>query len=432
MRHENGYGKRSYSNMPTMILSIRFLKLFLIGCLVSGSAMAQQPQNYLRNNHVAIESFQKDDLYLVDYTFRDQFNQSQQVSINLPVAQTRRMVSRFGIPSDMLGPYMATEEVIRLRNQIMREGLFSPGKVITVDLSAATSYYRPFARQIADQLTQKLIESGQDSRSNRIEMAMKFVQDIPYGIPQFDEADRYYGGLLTPPEVLLYRYGDCDSKTVLFAGILSYMIDPDDIVFLRCPDHVLTGISGEPEKGQFYVVASGDSKKYILAETAGPGRVAWGNPGSNYQAGKEYRIEKLVLNERSDAEWTIGERGYYFTIGGKSVTDRLNNAWAGDNLLVFDNQTQTTYLLDGFRNERPKVTHSAKFLVGPAFWMKEEGKFYFFVNGQSAGHRTITEWSGKDLLVKDTGTGKKYLLKGYKDIPNGVVTPAYIYRGGNS
>ena len=64
-----------------MILSIRFLKLFLIGCLVSGSAMAQQPQNYLRNNHVAIESVQKDDLYLVDYTFKDQFNQTQQVSI---------------------------------------------------------------------------------------------------------------------------------------------------------------------------------------------------------------------------------------------------------------------------------------------------------------------------------------------------------------
>jgi hypothetical protein len=374
-----------------------------------------------------LESAEAGNIYWVNYSFLDHENRRQQVTMNLPVEQTRRMVSRYGIPKELLQPYLATDEVIRLRKQVMREGLFSTdGKVITADLSAVTSYYRPYCQQIAVQLLQILAQEGNDSRRNRIELAMKFVQDIPYGVPQLDESERYFGGLLTPPEVLLYRYGDCDSKSVLFAGILSYMIDPDDIVFLRCPDHVLTGISGEPEAGQFFVVGLEDGKKYILAETAGPGRVRWGNPGSTYRSGKQYRIERLALKENSDAEWAVGERGYYFTIGGKSVTDRLNNSWAGDDLLVFDNETGSTYLLEDFRNRTDRTTHSARFLIGPAFWMREGNKFYFFVNGQSVGHRTISTWEGNDVLLKDTGTGQTFRLKNFRHTPDNFLTTAFV------
>lgn len=401
----------------------------LLGALLfwGASLWAQTPKNYQRNGHVSMESVQKGDYFLVNYSFRDHHYQPRQVVLNMPVEQTQHMVSRFGIPKEMLQPYMATEEVIRLREQIMREGMFAAGsRVITADLSAVTSYYRPYCEQIAIQLLQQLAIEGTDSRRNRIELAMKFVQDIPYGVPNLDESERYFGGLLTPPEVMLYRYGDCDSKSVLFAGILSFMIDPDDIVFLRCPDHVLTGISGQPEKGQFYVIGLEDGKKYILAETAGPGRVGWGNPGTNFQSGKQYRIERLVLNERSDAEWAVGERGYYFSIGGQSITDRLKNAWAGDHLLVFDTETQHTYLLEQFRDRRDRDSHPAKYLIGPAFWMRQNNQFYFFVNGQSVGHRTLTEWDGNDVLIKDTGTGQRYRLPNFKHTPEGVVTTAYL------
>ena len=64
---------------------------------------------------------------------------------------------------------------------------------------------------------------------------MKFVQDIPYGLPYEKRVRSKYGGykyddgIFAPNEVLIKGYGDCDSKTFLFACIVSHMINPDDI-----------------------------------------------------------------------------------------------------------------------------------------------------------------------------------------------------------
>lgn len=401
-------------------------KLIFLGLVFPLLAQSQTPGNYKKNDHVRFNVVEKNEVFLIDYSFRDHLGVSRSVKLNYPVDQTRKMIRKFGIPKKLLGPYLVTPEIIEARTRMMRDGLFSSGKVITADLSAVTSYYRPFCEQIAAQLLRTLREEDSDTREARIEMAMKFVQDIPYGVPDFDNEQRYYGGLATPPEVMLYQYGDCDSKSVLFAGILSYMINPTDVVFLRSPDHVLTGIKGTPRKGQYYVHNAADGHQYILAETAGPGRVQWGNPGSNFDSKEEYRIEKLELTSFKDAEWKAGDRGYFFFVNGKSITHRLHNSWVGDDLIVYDTEEKTSYLLENFRNQRDLETRPARFLVGPAFWMKEDGNYFFYVAGQSAGPRTINEWRGSDLVVTDKSTGKRYLLPNFRQAPESKLQIAYL------
>lgn len=394
--------------------------------MAMGAVMAQVPKSYQKNSHVKFSTWKEKGLYRVQYVFKDQFGAPRKVDMDFPDTQTEKMVGKFGIPREMLGPYPVTPEVINARVAILKEGMFSQGRVITVDLSAVTSYYRPFCAQIAQQLKSFLQEAGRDDRKNRIEMAMKFVQDIPYGIPESQKNDWYNGGLLTPPEVLIYNYGDCDSKSVLFAGILSFLIEPEDVIFLRSPSHVLTAVHGQPEPGQYYIVNDADSKKYILAETAGPGRVKLGDPGSNYDANTEYRIETLNINAESGAEWRAGDRGYYFMVNGETVTDRLHNSWVGDDLIVYDTKTGSNYLLEGFRARRDMTNRPARFLVGPAFWMRKGNQYFFYIKGQSIGHRTESEWKGQDLVVKDPDTGWTYRLPNFSRAAEGKVQVALL------
>jgi hypothetical protein len=136
-----------------------------------------------------------------------------------------------------------------------------------------------------------LAEYGADTRRNRIEFAMRFVQDIPYGIPDFKDKDRHFGGVHVPPQLLISGYGDCDSKVLLFVGILAYLIPSADIIFLNQKDHVLSAVREKPEKGLTYVTYR--NEEYLIAETAGPGMRLLGQKGNYYR--NQFRIETLKI-----------------------------------------------------------------------------------------------------------------------------------------
>ncbi len=116
---------------------------------------------------------------------------------------------------------------------------------------------------------------------NRIEFAMRFVQDIPYGIPQYEDKQQHYGGVNVIPKLLITGFGDCDSKVLLFAGIMTYLIPSEDFVFLNQPKHVLSAIKGYPETGQTFIRYKGN--QYLLAETSGPGKRSLGEEGKYYR-----------------------------------------------------------------------------------------------------------------------------------------------------
>ena len=90
-------------------------------------------------------------------------------------------------------------------------------------------------------------------------------------------------GVLPPPRMLVERWGDCDSKAVLFASVLAH--DPSmRLVFLLVPNHILLAVEGIPRPYQNAVEVKG--RTYILAEPVGPGRVDLGDTGA-------YRYERF-------------------------------------------------------------------------------------------------------------------------------------------
>lgn len=261
----------------------------LIAFLAHPLQLLSQPVE--KKDYVVYETTLQGDEYHITYRFMDPFRNLQNYSLALPVEQTDRMIDKFGIPAWLFEPYEDTPMNRRLREKEITNGFFLlKDNTIEVDKNAVLEFYsEPFARPIAEMIVSSLAEYGADTRRNRIEFAMRFVQDIPYGVPQFREKERHFGGVHVPPKLLISGYGDCDSKVLLFVGILTHLIPSTDIIFLNQKDHVLSAVRETPEDGLTYVMYQ--NEEYLIAETAGPGMRLLGQKGNYYR--NQFRIETV-------------------------------------------------------------------------------------------------------------------------------------------
>ena len=269
-------------------------------------------EKYIKNNHVKIGSKITHDNYVVDYSFIDHESTTHNIICFFNQNKTDSMIAKFGLPYSIFEPYDISNTAINNeRHNIIKNGLFLSkyGKIIK-DKKALIEYYKPPTLQIANYIIKYLQANRIDTRKNRIEIAMKFVQDIPYAIPK-ENKKIYKNGYITPLEVLIEGYGDCDSKTILFVCIMSYLIPEDDIVFVSTPGHIFSAIKDNnsshkinsdeyiPQSQQKEFLNHGtyvdfNDDKYFICETAGPGRP---NYGQSNQKIKLCYIEKVDLSQ---------------------------------------------------------------------------------------------------------------------------------------
>lgn len=261
--------------------NLHFLGLTTTFILCSLNSISQK--EYAKNHHVVYDVAVNDSNYVISYTFKDHFDNFQTFELILPVEFTNSEIAVFGVPSWLFNPYNDTEYNRQIRSKELSKGLFKlSNNTIEVDKSVVLKRYaETFCKPIAGMIVESLEEYGRDTRRDRIEMAIRFVQDIPYAIPQYSDKARHYGGVSPPPALLKNGYGDCDSKVLLFAGILIYLIPGDEIIFLNQADHVLSAIAAEKEEGLTYV--NFKNKNYLVAETSGPGQRKLGEKGNYFR-----------------------------------------------------------------------------------------------------------------------------------------------------
>lgn len=134
-----------------------------------------------------------------------------------------------------------------------------------------------FSHAIADHIAKELMHQGKDSFLNRVQVALNFVQYIPYGRPNFDTNDWYYHELAIPAESFILGYSDCDSKSVFLATILMHLIPHENIILVDClvrsanektnGAHMMLAVSGLDIIGENVLYKN---KNYILLETTAP------------------------------------------------------------------------------------------------------------------------------------------------------------------
>ncbi len=266
-------------------------------------------EEYKKNEHVEIDSYIEDGNYIIDYVFKDHNGVLHNFSMALEKEKTDIMIKKFGVSNSILKTTKKMEkDALNKRNKIIEDAMFiaKDGFPKALNKKALVSYYKQTANSIANYILTYLEKNKNDTRLNRIEMAIKFVQDIPYAIPK-ENRRAYKMGYITPPEILIDGYGDCDSKTILFACIMSYLINEDDIIFISTPSHIFSAIKDYDyvhEKGYVpqtqrevnYGTGDGfvmyNNSKYFVCETAGPGR-------SNY--GQHYQYQSTQLRKKEDS-----------------------------------------------------------------------------------------------------------------------------------
>jgi hypothetical protein len=269
--------------------------IFFITLLITDIASAQAPKDYSCNPHV---KFQVDTLYgqyTISYTFKDQKDILRTFKFIYNEKKTLADMARYGVPVSFFDDISGSTPVSKSRMKEISKGFFvQNGNILKPDRSAIVSYYRPYCKSIAGGIISILMSEGSDNRENRILMAMRFVQDIPYGVPEINDSTWEVYGIYTPPEVLIRMFGDCDSKAILFTCILSYLIDAKDILFLfQGHDHALIAIKGIPGPKQKYIEVS--KAKYIIADVTGPLRLDLGDDGNKFDATVGYKIEPVKV-----------------------------------------------------------------------------------------------------------------------------------------
>ena len=249
----------------------------------------------MANDHVSYNVNVEDGNYVIHYTFKDHLDKVCSITWKLNKKQTDRDIREFGIPKSMFEPFPDLPEYKARHKEIIGKGLFmEKGNTIIVDKNAMINKYASYTKILANWMIKYLKNNYTDTRLNRIKLAMCFVQDIPYAVPDDFDPNWYYGGVIATPNIFTCGYGDCDTKAILFVGILCHLISPDDIRFAGEPGHVYTIIKNDDTK----LVENGtttyfelEDGKYVVAETAGPGRLNFGEAhSSKYNSA---RIEKI-------------------------------------------------------------------------------------------------------------------------------------------
>ncbi len=135
---------------------------------------------------------------------------------------------------------------------------FDDEKTMSVDISAVLRmnqsrmavYVRQFAETVGDD-------------ADIVRAALAFVQRMPYKTPPDNRAGRYIAGFLPPLETLAAGYGDCDTKSALFAALAGSNSGPE-IILLKGPDHMLAAVEWDEETPGCVIKAFG--KQFLVCE----------------------------------------------------------------------------------------------------------------------------------------------------------------------
>jgi hypothetical protein len=135
----------------------------------------------------------------------------------------------------------------------------------------------------------KALRKGTKSDREFVARALSFVQSIPYEKRKMKGGDPGY----RRPLALLFRNrGDCDSKAVLFLGIVHAELPKLPLAMVYVPGHALTGVGLDKEKGD--KLFKTDGVKFIYAEPVGPALHGLGQPDpSNKKSAKKGEVVLL-------------------------------------------------------------------------------------------------------------------------------------------
>lgn len=232
--------------------------------------------------------------YVFTYNFRDHQGNATSWTWKYDKNIVDKLASSYGVPLDFYEPYVVTNEVLAERERIMKEALFyEDDDYLLPHYPSIVAAHKDFCKRIYDLAEAHLQEKA--SFQSRVELILRFCQDITYSVPPSEWNGKIIAGLFPPSILLKAGWGDCDSKAMLFCSILAN--NPIyEIVGVHVPGHLYLAIKGVPQAYQATITYKGE--EYIVCEPVGPARLELGKK-SQYYAAPIKKIEEITAKVKN-------------------------------------------------------------------------------------------------------------------------------------
>jgi len=211
----------------------------------------------------------------VEFAWKDHFGKTWQWDWDLSERIVREAAREFGLTQPLL-----------TSNYLKKKGYRVEAGKAFVDYPKVAGWNVERMKSIARSLVGLAGTAYSRDKYSLLDFVLCFVQAIPYVVPPDRLGDRKIATYFTPPEVLFYGFGDCDSKCVLLAALWRN-IYPDPLIFILLPEHAAIGISGvrlnrAVARTSYDTHIDHQGKEYLVCEPAGPALLPPGVPGKEF------------------------------------------------------------------------------------------------------------------------------------------------------
>ena len=198
-----------------------------------------------------------------------------QCNIFIDSNKVLRAIDSFGIPEAWTKiTYRSDEELKQQRDSLSAKAHKHGIKMNREDNNFSVDYNWVVNKSVADlhdianQIRSTARRKGYRSRRDLIGAIASFVQELKYQLPpehRFnDDGEKILtAGATMPLETLAKRCGDCDTKSLLFAGLVR-SISLVDVIFVAIEDHLFTAIRINPSQGDHSIRHKG--RDWVLLE----------------------------------------------------------------------------------------------------------------------------------------------------------------------
>jgi hypothetical protein len=176
-----------------------------------------------------------------------------QCNIFLDSNKVALAIESFGIPETWTKISYQTQDELQkqrkdLRKKARKHGIEMnlEGNLFSVDYNWVVKKSVGDLHDIANQIRSTARRKGYRSQRDIIGAFASFVQELQYQLPpehrtNYDGEKILTAGATMPLETLANQRGDCDSKSLLFAGLVR-SISLVDVIFVAIDDHLFAGI----------------------------------------------------------------------------------------------------------------------------------------------------------------------------------------------
>ena len=140
--------------------------------------------------------------------------------------------------------------------------------VCTIDYPAVQHWQYPYVNSIYEKLKDEALRGGMKER-DFITLLANFVQNLEYKVPPESRGDYEIFGFWPPVICLSEKAGDCDSKSTLFATILSHYRKAASILILT-ERHAFIGIKDQHRTFPMDRTQRIGGRDYLLVEMTNP------------------------------------------------------------------------------------------------------------------------------------------------------------------